>query len=110
MWNAHQRDPFERGSIVRRPGVNQLFAFRAQDAEPTDFCVRRGPDFPTGRTPVVGIASGSQGHGGKKPPAAYNLFHIGGEKGRWTLSKERFGLTEDKATFAREHEELLLGG
>ena len=63
-----------------------------------------------GRTPVVGIASGSQGHGGKKPPAAYNLFHIGGEKGRWTLSKERFGLTEDKATFAREHEELLPGG
>lgn len=63
-----------------------------------------------GKIPVVGIAAGSQSFGGKKPPAAYNLFHIGGERGRWTLRKERFGLGADGDTFAREDEEVLLGG
>lgn len=47
------------------------------------------------RVPVVGIASGSQGLGGSKPPAAYNLFHIGGEPGAWTLSRERYSLDAD---------------
>lgn len=46
-----------------------------------------------GRVPVVGIASGSQSFGGRKPPAAYNLFQIAGQRGGWTLRKERFGLT-----------------
>lgn len=63
----------------------------------------------TGRVPVVGIAAGSQSFGGKKPPAAYNLFHIGGERGRWTLRRERFGLGSDNETFARETEDMLLG-
>jgi 3',5'-cyclic AMP phosphodiesterase CpdA len=62
-----------------------------------------------GHIPVVGIAAGSQGYGGRKPPAAYNLFHIGGEPGKWTLRKERFGLNPDNATFAKENEEVLLG-
>jgi 3',5'-cyclic AMP phosphodiesterase CpdA len=52
------------------------------------------------QVPVVGIASGSQGPGGKKPPAAYNLFHIDGEQGNWTLSRERYSLTADGASFA----------
>jgi 3',5'-cyclic AMP phosphodiesterase CpdA len=52
------------------------------------------------RVPVVGIASASQGPGGKKPPAAYNLFHIGGEQGNWALSRERYALTADGAGFA----------
>lgn len=49
-----------------------------------------GPDG--ARVPVVGIASASQGNGGHKPPASYNLFHIGGEPGRWTLTRERYQL------------------
>lgn len=52
------------------------------------------------QVPVVGIASGSQGPGGKKPPAAYNLFHIGGEQGNWTVSRERYALTSDGAGFS----------
>ncbi|MGV3550049.1 metallophosphoesterase family protein [Rhizobium sp.] len=67
-------------------------------------------DGKTGRTPVVGIASGSQSFGGHKPPSAYNLFHIGGEKGRWTLNKERFSLGRDGDTFSKDHEQILLGG
>jgi 3',5'-cyclic AMP phosphodiesterase CpdA len=63
----------------------------------------------TGRTPVVGIASGSQSFGGHKPSSAYNLFHIGGKKGGWTLSKERFSLQKDGDTFAKDHDEVLLG-
>jgi 3',5'-cyclic AMP phosphodiesterase CpdA len=50
--------------------------------------------------PVVGIASGSQGPGGKKPPAAYNLFHISGAKGNWSLSRERYSLSVDGTGFS----------
>jgi 3',5'-cyclic AMP phosphodiesterase CpdA len=66
-------------------------------------------DGKTGRVPVVGIASGSQSFGGHKPPAAYNLFQIEGEKGRWSLAKQRFSLQADGDTFAKDHEEILLG-
>jgi 3',5'-cyclic AMP phosphodiesterase CpdA len=51
------------------------------------------------RAPVVGIASASQGNGGHKPPAAYNLFRIDGERGDWSLVRERHALTEDGKTF-----------
>jgi 3',5'-cyclic AMP phosphodiesterase CpdA len=47
----------------------------------------------TGPVPVVGIASGSQGPGGSKPPAAYNLFSIDGSPGAWSLKGERFSLS-----------------
>jgi 3',5'-cyclic AMP phosphodiesterase CpdA len=52
------------------------------------------------RVPVVGISSGSQGHGGRKPAAAYNLFRIDGEKGKWSLIRERHTLTPDATGFA----------
>ncbi len=42
--------------------------------------------------PVVGIASASQGLGGHKPVAAYNLFSISGNAGNWHLMRERFAL------------------
>ncbi|MCF3641644.1 metallophosphoesterase [Rhizobium sp. TRM95111] len=48
--------------------------------------------------PVVGIASASQGPGGHKPPAAYNLFSISGEAGNWNLTRERFAIGEDGIT------------
>ncbi|QCI97262.1 metallophosphoesterase family protein [Agrobacterium larrymoorei] len=47
--------------------------------------------------PVVGIASASQGPGGAKPRAGYNLFHISGSPGSWNVTCERFSLNE-KAT------------
>lgn len=47
--------------------------------------------------PVVGIASASQGPGGEKPRAGYNLFHISGGPGTWEVTCERFSLNE-KAT------------
>ena len=46
----------------------------------------------TAPVPVVGIASASQGPGALKPPAAYNLFTIGGQPGAWELTGERFNL------------------
>jgi len=61
------------------------------------------------RVPVVGIASASQGNGGHKPPAAYNLFQIDGEKGDWSIRRERYALTPDGQSFALVEEERLLG-
>jgi 3',5'-cyclic AMP phosphodiesterase CpdA len=60
------------------------------------------------RVPVVGIASASQGNGGHKPPAAYNLFRIGGEQGHWSLLRERHALNADNKTFALVETEDLL--
>lgn len=45
--------------------------------------------------PVVGIASASQGPGGHKPPAGYNLFSISGSPGNWDVLRERYALTAD---------------
>lgn len=50
--------------------------------------------------PVVGIASASQGPGGHKPPAAYNVFSISGAPGSWNLMRERFALTPDGSSVA----------
>src|SRR3546814_11320811 len=47
-----------------------------------------------GQVPVVGIASASQGPGGHKPRAAYNLFTVTGEPGAWNLTCHRSGLNE----------------
>lgn len=65
-------------------------------------------DGRAGKIPVVGIASGSQMFGGRKPPSAYNLFHIDGERGNWSLRKERFSLTEDKTSFVRDDDVMLI--
>ena len=43
-----------------------------------------------GKVPVIGIASASQGPGGKKPVAGFNLFSISGEAGNWIIARERF--------------------
>lgn len=48
---------------------------------------------PHGLVPVVGIASASQGPGGHKPAAAFNLFEISGEPGRWTIGHRRLSLS-----------------
>ncbi|OLP59410.1 metallophosphatase [Xaviernesmea oryzae] len=45
--------------------------------------------------PVVGIASASQGVGGHKPPAGFNLFSINGSPGQWLCRRERFQLAAD---------------
>lgn len=45
-----------------------------------------------GRIPVTGIASASQGPGGHKPRAGYNLFRISGTAGHWHLQQERHQL------------------
>ena len=53
-----------------------------------------------GPVPVVGIASASQGPGGHKPPAGYNLFEIDGGPGAWTIAHRRMHLTGTDGTFA----------
>lgn len=50
--------------------------------------------------PVVGIASASQGPGGHKPPAGYNLFSISGSPGDWNILRERYALTPDAQSLA----------
>ncbi|MGK6312474.1 metallophosphoesterase family protein [Neorhizobium sp. DT-125] len=62
-----------------------------------------------GQVPVVGIASASQGPGGHKPRAAYNLFTLSGEPGAWNLLCERYGLTETGDGVALDNSRLLYG-
>lgn len=50
-----------------------------------------------GPVPVAGIASASQGPGGKKPAAGFNLFEIDGESGDWQLSHQRMRLCDSGA-------------
>ena len=45
--------------------------------------------------PVVGIASASQGPGGHKPPAGFNLFSIDGSPGQWLCERQRFEIAPD---------------
>ena len=75
---------------------------RAEDGPLYDPCCGAGTIAVEAAQMACGIAAGSQNYGGRKPPAAYNLFHIGGEPGKWTLKKERFGLNPDGDTFARD--------
>lgn len=60
-----------------------------------------------GRVPVVGIASASQGHGGRKPVAGYNLFSISGQQGAWSLDWKRYALSSDDATTELAHHQML---
>jgi len=62
-----------------------------------------------GQIPVVGIASASQGPGGHKPRAAYNLFTLTGEPGSWNLMCERHGLTEAADAIQLDHTRLFYG-
>ncbi|MGK9053829.1 metallophosphoesterase family protein [Neorhizobium petrolearium] len=62
-----------------------------------------------GQVPVVGIASASQGPGGHKPRAAYNLFTLSGEPGAWNLLCERYGLTESGDGVVLDNSRLLYG-
>jgi 3',5'-cyclic AMP phosphodiesterase CpdA len=61
-----------------------------------------------GRVPVVGIASASQGPGGKKPAAAYNLFSISGQMGAWSLDWQRHALDHDGDAVVLSHQQMLL--
>jgi 3',5'-cyclic AMP phosphodiesterase CpdA len=63
----------------------------------------------TGNVPVVGIASASQGPGGHKPRAAYNLFTLSGEPGAWNLLCDRYGLTERGDGVTLDNSRLLYG-
>lgn len=47
-----------------------------------------------GGVPVVGIASASQSPHGARPNAAFNLFDISGEPGRWELCHRRYSLLD----------------
>ncbi|WP_117193762.1 metallophosphoesterase family protein [Rhizobium terrae] len=64
---------------------------------------------PHGQVPVLGIASASQGPGGHKPRAAYNLFTLSGEPGAWNLLCERHSLTETGDGVTLDNSRLLYG-
>jgi 3',5'-cyclic AMP phosphodiesterase CpdA len=61
----------------------------------------------TGTVPVVGVPSASEGHGGSRPPAGYNLLTIDGTPGSWTCRLERHGLDETGSRFEQKSEEAL---
>ncbi len=54
-----------------------------------------------GPVPVIGIASASQGPGGHKPPAGYNLFSISGSADNWNIQHDRYALDGDGKNFVR---------
>ena len=45
-----------------------------------------------GEVPIVGIASASQGPGGRKPLAGFNIFEIEGDPGAWHTTHRRMQL------------------
>jgi 3',5'-cyclic AMP phosphodiesterase CpdA len=49
---------------------------------------------PAAPVPVVGISSASQGPGGHKPSAGYNIFSISGGPGRWNMMRERYEIDQ----------------
>ena len=53
-----------------------------------------------GMVPVVGIASASQGPGGRKPLAGFNLFDIDGGPGDWKTIHRRMRLNADGPGYA----------
>ncbi|MBO3761051.1 metallophosphoesterase [Ciceribacter sp. L1K22] len=57
--------------------------------------------------PVIGIASASQGPGGHKPAAAFNLFGISGKSGAWTLDWQRHSLREDLQGTEMSHHHIF---
>jgi 3',5'-cyclic AMP phosphodiesterase CpdA len=61
----------------------------------------------SGPVPVVGIASASQGLGGHKPPASYNLFSIDGGPGEWMIRRERFILDDTALGFQLDIEQTF---
>lgn len=60
-----------------------------------------------GRVPVVGIASASQGPGGRKPVAGYNLFSISGKAGAWSLDWQRHAFNEQGDAVSLAHRQTL---
>lgn len=54
----------------------------------------------SGDVPVVGIASASQGPGGRKPASSFNLFSIDGEPGRWEIRRQRFSMDDNALNFS----------
>lgn len=60
-----------------------------------------------GPVPVMGIASASQSPGGKKPPAAFNLFDFDGAPGQWRITHKRYAMNDDARTFRLMADETL---
>lgn len=64
---------------------------------------------PRGLVPVVGIASASQGPGGMRPSAAFNLFEISGGPGTWVLNHRRISLSGDGREMVENHAAPRIG-
>jgi 3',5'-cyclic AMP phosphodiesterase CpdA len=62
-----------------------------------------------GRIPVVGISSASQGPGGRKPRAGYNLFKITGSPDDWLLRQERYQLNDLGTGMEQTADVVLIG-
>lgn len=60
-----------------------------------------------GPVPIVGIASASQGPGGRKPMAGFNLFEIDGEPGNWQTIHRRMQLGTDGPGLIENPEGLI---
>jgi 3',5'-cyclic AMP phosphodiesterase CpdA len=60
-----------------------------------------------GPVPVVGIASASQGPGGSKPSAGFNLFDIEGGPNAWRLSHKRMRLSGSGTGFHETPDGLI---
>ncbi|MCY0096217.1 metallophosphoesterase family protein [Hoeflea ulvae] len=57
--------------------------------------------------PVVGIASASNGPGGNKPAAGFNLFEIDGEPGNWSLVHRRMRIADQGSAFEEAQQGLI---
>ncbi|QKV17080.1 metallophosphoesterase family protein [Oricola thermophila] len=59
--------------------------------------------------PVIGVPAAGEEPGGRRPAAAFNLFAIAGEPGRWQCSLEAHSLTGRTGTVAVTDRRVLYG-
>lgn len=59
--------------------------------------------------PVVGVAAAGQEPGGRRPPARYNLFEIGGTPGDWQVSMTEYGISGHASGVHKLAEHRLYG-
>ncbi|MGA0533375.1 metallophosphoesterase family protein [Hansschlegelia sp. KR7-227] len=90
-WLRRLRDAAELRAILARDGAELVL--HGHNHEPAQASVP-GPD---GAIPVVAVPSCSTGPMSHEPPAAYNLYDVGGAPGAWTCEATARGLQADGA-------------
>lgn len=67
-----------------------------------------GPDGV--KVPVIGVPAAGQSPGARRPPGAYNLFAIDGERGNWHCTLQQWSATTETGPLELTEENVLHSG